>query len=50
MFDTLFKSADAVARHQAAPLLDERLRFLKHLAAAGLADSSVPWQRNTCWS
>jgi site-specific recombinase XerD len=35
MFDQLFKSPVALARHQTGPLLKERLAFLKHLANQG---------------
>jgi site-specific recombinase XerD len=33
MFEKLFKRSSAVERHRSAPLLEERLRFLEHLAA-----------------
>ena len=41
MFNKLFKSADAVARHQSAPLLQERLRFLEYLAKAKLSAATI---------
>ena len=37
MFDQLFERPFALARHGAGPLLEERLRFLTHLADQGLS-------------
>jgi len=36
MFDELFTRPRAVARHSAGPLLEERLRYLAHLAELGM--------------
>ena len=36
MFDELFTRRRAVARHRAGPLLEERLRYLAHLAELGM--------------
>ncbi len=41
MFDQLFKSARAIARHSTGPLLEERLRYLTHCAARGSTRSSL---------
>lgn len=41
MFDVLFKREAAVARHTAAPLLAERLRYLKHLRDVGAARKTL---------
>jgi integrase/recombinase XerD len=37
MFETLFVNADAIARHRAGPLVDERYRYLLHCASVGAA-------------
>ena len=36
MFDQLFKKPETLARHRAAPLLEERLAFLAHQAGRGV--------------
>ncbi len=36
MFDQLFSCARTIARHQAAPSLPLRVRYLEHLAAQGM--------------
>jgi hypothetical protein len=41
MFERLFNRARAVARHRAAPLLEERLRYLSHLAEQGMARNTL---------
>jgi site-specific recombinase XerD len=41
MFDRLFKCPNAIRRYRTAPLLSERLRFLEHLRAARIADSTL---------
>ena len=41
MFDQLFKSPRAIARHSTGPLLEERLRYLTHCAARGSTRSSL---------
>ena len=41
MFHQLFECPRAIARHIAAPLLDERLRYLAHCAAQGSTRSSL---------
>jgi site-specific recombinase XerD len=41
MFDQLFETRFARARHRAAPLLEERLAFLTHLANRGLSRSCL---------
>src|ERR1700730_12121741 len=41
MFDQLFNRAHTLNRHSAAPLLDERLRYLTHCAAQGSTKSSL---------
>ena len=41
MFEILFKRQAAVARHTAAPLLAERLRFLEHLQHVGAARKTL---------
>ena len=32
MFETLFQSPEAIARHQAPPYAEERVRYLEHCA------------------
>ena len=41
MFNQLYKSSRAIERHLAAPLLDERLRYLSHRAALGCNKKSL---------
>ena len=41
MFDRLFQRPHALARHRAGPLLEERLRYLGHLASQGMAPSTL---------
>ena len=41
MFDQLSQQPRAVARHRAGPLLDERLRYLGHLANQGTARATI---------
>jgi integrase/recombinase XerD len=41
MFDQLFRSPHALSRQSAGPLLQERLRYLDHLASLGMARSSL---------
>lgn len=41
MFDQLFKRAHTINRHSAAPLLDERLRYLTHCGSQGITRSSL---------
>jgi site-specific recombinase XerD len=41
VFDQLFKQPRALARHRSGPLLEERLRYLGHLAALGLSRRSL---------
>ncbi len=41
MFDHLFKREVAVARHTAAPMLSERLRYLGHLQGQGAARKTL---------
>lgn len=41
MIDQLYKSSRAVERHLAAPLLDERLRYLSHRGALGSTKNSL---------
>ena len=41
MFEQLFKQPHALARQRAGPLLEERLRYLGHLADQGLARRSL---------
>jgi site-specific recombinase XerD len=41
MFDQLFTSPFALARYRTAPLLEERLAFLRHLANQGYARSTL---------
>lgn len=41
MFDQLYKAQRARERHLNAPLVDERIRYLSHLAAQGSTRSSL---------
>lgn len=41
MFDRLFKREIAVARHTAAPMFSERLRYLEHLQGLGAARKTL---------
>ncbi len=41
MFEQLFKQPRALARQRSGPLLEERLRYLGHLAAQGLSRRSL---------
>jgi site-specific recombinase XerD len=41
MFDQLFRCPHALSRQSAGPLLQERLRYLEHLASLGMARSSL---------
>jgi site-specific recombinase XerD len=41
MFDRLFQRPQTLARHRAGPLLQERLRYLGHLAGQGMAHSTL---------
>jgi site-specific recombinase XerD len=41
MFEQLFTSLDCIERHSKAPLGEERLRYLKHLAESGHSPSSL---------
>lgn len=43
MLDQLFKYPGVLARHQAAPLLDERERYLAHRTAQGLAPATLTY-------
>ena len=46
MFDQLYTSPVAVARHRTGPLLEERLAFLAHLANQGYTRTSL--RKNAC--
>ena len=41
MFHQLYQCPRTIERHRAAPLLDERLRYLAHCAAQGRTKSSL---------
>lgn len=41
MFDQLFERPRALARHRAGPLVEERLRYLAHLARQGMAHATL---------
>jgi integrase/recombinase XerD len=41
MFDQLFETAHALARHRAGPLLEERLAFLTQLANRGMSHATL---------
>ena len=41
MLDNLFKYSAVLARHQSAPLLKERERYLAHRASEGLAADTL---------
>ena len=50
MFDQLFTSPVAVARHRTGPLLEERLAFLTHLANQGYCPEHLAEERAViCW-
>jgi hypothetical protein len=48
MFDQLFKKPETLARHRAAPLLEERLAFLAHQAGRGVFRCIHPTLRTPC--
>ena len=41
MFELFYNDPDSITRYRAAPLLEERLRFLEHCAAAGYSVSAL---------
>ena len=41
MFETLFQSPEAIARHQAPPYAEERVRYLEHCACSGYTRLSL---------
>jgi integrase/recombinase XerD len=41
VFDQLFERPRALARHRAGPLVEERLRYLAHLASQGMASTTL---------
>lgn len=41
MFEEIFEKSSSIARHQQAPLLNERVRFLKHLSGRGCGRSKL---------
>ena len=41
MFEEIFEKSWSIARHQQAPLLNERVRFLAHLSSLGCARNKL---------
>jgi hypothetical protein len=41
MFEALFKSEQGLARHRAAPLAEERARYIQHCVEHGATHSTV---------
>jgi hypothetical protein len=41
MFEQLFSAPDCIEKHRNAPLEEERLRYLEHLAQTGHTSSSL---------